>query len=569
MAFKSFLILKEVLNRPTFACAKVVAGHNGLHRRVRWVHILEVSEFDTLINGEEMILATGINFKSTSASPADYLKKLISLNASCLCLELGYYFHSIPDELVEIANEHDFPLIVFPNEIRFVDITQDLHAEIINQHVQLLQNLEALSREFHRLSLEPKGTSNILKMLYNKTNSPIIYMSGRGKLSVFPDHQPEEKTYLSGFLQDKLSTFAEEDPDPTPAHSWKYKTQYVLLQPIRAMGQTLAHIGMICSQKPTRYEYLTLDWSALAIAQHLIRKKYMEERRLHSENTWVYNLLYNRLNESQIRKHLYVDYNDLKNRQSFVTLIEWNTHFGEEQETSLEIQDYIRYDFPVIIRSAFEQYHFFPLITRNHEQTAIIAFDLNSESSWKSRIRQLLKQVRKTNWKEQQKDPLFNVGVGQRYTGFASINQSFKEAEQVLDLNDRQEDAFVFYDELGIFQLILNLKEDSQLKSYIYQHLGTVIEYDRQKNSNLLVTLKVYLDHDCSKKAAAEHLYIVRQSLYYRLRKLKELLGDRFLSTENKLTLQVALRACRLVYPELLADHSKKGGNVSNCKNRT
>ncbi|MBA4602825.1 PucR family transcriptional regulator [Thermoactinomyces mirandus] len=562
MAFESFLTLKEILNRPTFARAKVIAGHNGLHRRVRWVHILEVSEFDTLINGEEMILATGINFKSSSVSPAHYLKKLIHLNASCLCLELGYYFHEIPDELIQIANQHDFPLIAFPNQIRFVDITQDLHAVIINQHVQLLQNLETLSREFHRLSLEPKGTANILKMLYNKTSSPIIYISGKGKLSLFPDDHPKEKTSLSRFLENRLATFDEKDPELTPAHSWSFEEQYVLLQPIRAMGQTLAYIGMICSRKPTRYEYLILDWSALAIAQDLIRKKYMEERRLHSENAWVNNLLHNRLDESQIRKHLHADYNDLNNRQSFVTLIEWNRPIGEEQETPLETPEYIRYDFPVIIRSAFEQYRFFPLITRNHEQIAIIAFDLNSQISWKQRVRQLLEQIRSTSRKKRQDHPLFNAGVGQRYTGFAFINQSFREADQVLDLNDRQDDAFVFYDELGIFQLILNLKEDSQLKSYISQHLGSVIEYDRQKNSDLLYTLKVYLDHDCSKKAAAEHLYIVRQSLYYRLRKLKELLGDHFLSTENKLTLQVALRACQLVYPELLTNRSKKRGNL-------
>ncbi|MGA8943782.1 MAG: PucR family transcriptional regulator ligand-binding domain-containing protein [Thermoactinomyces sp.] len=559
MGFESLLTLKEILKRPTFARAKVVAGHNGLHRRVRWVHILEVSEFDTLINGEEMILATGINFKSSSVSPARYLKKLISLNASCLCLELGYYFHTIPDELIEIANQHDFPLIVLPNKIRFVDITQDLHAVIINRHVQLLQNLESLSREFHRLSLEPKGTSNILKMLYNKTNSPIIYRSGRGKLSLFPDRQPEKKTSLSRFLEQKVSEFDEGD---STARTWSYKKKYVLLQPIRAMGQTLAHIGMISVRKPTQYEYLILDWSALAIAQDLIRKKYMEERRLNSENTWVENLLHNRLDEAQIRKNLHSDYHDLKHRQSFVTLIEWNMHPDEDEGISLEIQEYIRYDFPVIIRSAFEQYQFFPLITRNHEQTAIIAFDLNPQTNWKPRVRQILKQIRRTDRKErQQQHPLFNVGVGQRYTGFASINQSFREAGQVLDLNNRQDHVFLFYDELGIFQLILNLQEDSQLKSYVHQHLGAVIEYDRQKNSNLLITLKVYLEHDCSKKAAAEHLYIVRQSLYYRLRKLKELLGDGFLATENKLNLQVALHACQLIYPDLLANPAKKAKN--------
>ncbi len=104
----------------------------------------------------------------------------------------------------------------------------------------------------------------------------------------------------------------------------------------------------------------------------------------------------------------------------------------------------------------------------------------------------------------------------------------------------------------------MNLKDkDQQLKNFIHQHLGPVIEHDQKRNSHLLYTLKVYLDHNGSKKAAADHLYIARQSLYYRLEKLQELLGDGFLTTENQLTLQTALKACQLIYPELLTSRGE------------
>jgi PucR family transcriptional regulator, purine catabolism regulatory protein len=540
------LILQDILKRPTFAEAKVVAGHNGLNRRVRWVHILEVSEFDTLINGEEMILATGIHFQSSSASPARYLEKLIRLNASCLCLELGYYFHTIPDDLIQIANRHDFPLIVFPNDIRFVDITQDLHSVLINKHFQILKNLEALSREFHRLSLEPNGTNKILKMLYYKTHSPILYLPYKDQPSVFPKMEPEKETELIQFLNDKRTATGMEASEHRSARYWPFQNQYILLQPVSAMGQTWAHIGMLLKQKPTRYEFLILDWTSLAIAQDLLRKRYIEERRLHSENVWVDDLLHNRLDESQIHHHLGADFYGLNHKKSFVCLIEWLPRVETKQERQ-EVEEYLQYDFPIIIRAIFEQHHFYPLITRSNQEITIIAFDLESDSSWKSRVSKLLKQLKK------QSGFLFKAGVGQRYNGFASISQSYQEARQVLDLNTRQSNEFTFYDELGVFQLIMNLKDkDQQLKNFIHQHLGPVIEHDQKKNSHLLYTLKVYLDHNGSKKAAADHLYIARQSLYYRLEKLQELLGDGFLTTENQLTLQTALKACQLIYPELL-----------------
>ncbi|MDF2937464.1 MAG: hypothetical protein K0Q90_2837, partial [Paenibacillaceae bacterium] len=45
-------------------------------------------------------------------------------------------------------------------------------------------------------------------------------------------------------------------------------------------------------------------------------------------------------------------------------------------------------------------------------------------------------------------------------------------------------------------------------------------------------------------------LFIVRQSLYYRLEKLKELLGEDFMVPETRLAISVALRAYQMLHPD-------------------
>jgi purine catabolism regulator len=186
---------------------------------------------------------------------------------------------------------------------------------------------------------------------------------------------------------------------------------------------------------------------------------------------------------------------------------------------------------------------------------AIVVLDLTPDQPLKPRLQEVFKSIQKTISEEKMDHLELTFGVGQPYLGFSQAHLSYQEANQVLVVNSCNQKAFLFYDEMGVFQLILNLKEEGNiLQSYIHNYLGPLIEYDRQKGSHLLYTLKVYLDHDGSKKLAAEHLYIVRQSLYYRLKKIQELLGENYMSSENKLALQVALRACQLLYPDLLSE---------------
>jgi purine catabolism regulator len=120
------LSVEEVLRRKCFQHAELLAGETGLHRMVKWAHIMEVTQIRKLLNGNELILSTGVGWKEEKEVFISFLEQLIESNASGLCIELGTYISTIPQEIIELANRHHFPLIVFNKEVRFLDITQDL-----------------------------------------------------------------------------------------------------------------------------------------------------------------------------------------------------------------------------------------------------------------------------------------------------------------------------------------------------------------------------------------------------------------------------------------------------------
>ena len=140
-----------------------------------------------------------------------------------------------------------------------------------------------------------------------------------------------------------------------------------------------------------------------------------------------------------------------------------------------------------------------------------------------------------------------SMGISSTSKGFKNVQFCYEEALKALSLRPLFDTATIFYEELGAFQLLLYLQEQGLLASYVAQHLGPILEEDARKNSDLFKTLKVYLESNGSKKSVADELHIVRQSLYYRLEKMKELLGEDYMCTHNRLTLQLAIQAYELL----------------------
>jgi carbohydrate diacid regulator len=136
------------------------------------------------------------------------------------------------------------------------------------------------------------------------------------------------------------------------------------------------------------------------------------------------------------------------------------------------------------------------------------------------------------------------IGIGEYHEGIRGLNKSFKEATQALDVGSRllgAGDMYHIYN-LGIGRLLTEIKEESQ-KEFIERTIySTKGNKEKKINEFLLETLQVFFDNSLSITKTAKALFMHRNTLLYRLRRVKEITGLDPKKFDDAVQLRVALK---------------------------
>jgi len=115
------------LNLNEFDHYEIYSGKKGTNRKIKWVHIVELANLNTTFNGGELILTTGKKWITKEKYAVPFLKKVINSDCACLCIELHTEISNIPQELFTISEKHQFPIIIFHNRVKFMEISRAIY----------------------------------------------------------------------------------------------------------------------------------------------------------------------------------------------------------------------------------------------------------------------------------------------------------------------------------------------------------------------------------------------------------------------------------------------------------
>lgn len=99
----------------------LLAGGQGLNRMVRWVHPTETEEICGFLQGEEVVLITGVALEKQD-DLINLVKASIKGGASAIIVNIGPYIKEIAASILEICEERQVPLFSVPWNIYMAEI---------------------------------------------------------------------------------------------------------------------------------------------------------------------------------------------------------------------------------------------------------------------------------------------------------------------------------------------------------------------------------------------------------------------------------------------------------------
>ena len=136
------------------------------------------------------------------------------------------------------------------------------------------------------------------------------------------------------------------------------------------------------------------------------------------------------------------------------------------------------------------------------------------------------------------------VGVAGPGTGAAELAELYREASRCCDVlvSLGREGETAGRDELGVYGLLLSAAGQTELDRFVERTIGPLVEYDRDKGSDLVRTLLAFYGSGGSLTRTAQDLFVHVNTLYQRLDRITSLLGDGWRSGDGALQVHLALQ---------------------------
>jgi PucR family transcriptional regulator, purine catabolism regulatory protein len=511
----------------------VVAGADRLEVPVRWVHAVELTDVARLLRGGELVLSTGIALPDDDRLLAAYITELAEVGVAGLAVELGRrYAGSLPAALVAAARHVGLPLIAFEREVAFIEITEAVHARIIDAQLDELRVSERLHEMFTELSVAGASPEEIVRQAAALAGRPVILADLSHRVLAFSPSGADPGRLLSGFAARSRAVRPSGRTLYDEASGW-------LVTPVGARGEDWGRVILVCSRPPTGLDTVLLERAAttLALGRLLTRHRESLERQAH--RTLISSIIsqaHADPAEAAVRSRALgvpVD-----GRQLIAMVLRFRDGPSWASSGALGMPAHARVlDLADAAAAACRAERVPSLVGTLDDDRAGAMLSLGPRVEPDTVLTRLATRIR-----ERAPDALV-IGVGATAGSIRDVRRSFLEASQVADVavsrSDGHDPLFYRLPDLRLRGLLHLLRDDPRLQTFVERELGALLAAD----PGLLDALAAYLAAGGNKAEAAKASHLARPTFYERLRRIERICGTDLSSAESRTSLHVALLA--------------------------
>ncbi len=139
--------------------------------------------------------------------------------------------------------------------------------------------------------------------------------------------------------------------------------------------------------------------------------------------------------------------------------------------------------------------------------------------------------------------PNIIFSIGRSTKSVRCLNKSYLLAERILDLklSGSLPKNIVTYDELGIYKIIIGLENQDILDQINKEYFEPLADYDRLCGTDYTNFIKIYLECNGHINDIADKMFIHKNTVHYKIRKIEEILDCDLSLYEIKMYLMIAV----------------------------
>lgn len=532
---------------------RLLAGERSLHLPVRWVHISELLDPTPWLSGGELLLTTGMQL-DTPAQAREFAARLADHHLAGLGFGTGFKHATVPEPLLEVAAEREFPVFEVPYEVPFIAVTEAAFTQLVNEQYAVLRRALAAQERLERIVLSERGLDALVGALATLIGAAVIVFDSRGeplqqhafRRPIEPEvldtlraevreraRRREARAFMPSLLEGNhgLALPVASDGAPRPGTAGPGRPPEAWLVAIKDAGPL------------SDFDRLTLHQAVTIVALELLRARVAGDTERRLAGDVLDAIVSGELGGSELARRLGPF--GLSERVAAIVL----GRDGEARTTPASLE--------ATLWSALRE-EAAPALVASVGPLACALVAGGSEED----LFALGDRVAAAAHGELSGS--VRVGIG-RGVPAVDARRSFHEARCALEAvglgiaaeaggngsgaaaaaaaNHR----VATYKDLGSFQLLLSLQDEEALRLFCDSILGPIEASEGPYGGELMRSLEAFIEENGQWERAAKRLYCHRHTLRYRIRRVEELTGRNLSSARDRIEFWLALRARQLV----------------------
>ncbi|MFZ5967570.1 MAG: PucR family transcriptional regulator [Bacillota bacterium] len=551
------ITIEELLNLEVMKSAKILAGKDGVGRKILSVNVMEVPDIIDWVKTGEFLLTTAYSIKDHIEILLNLIPQLNDKGLAGLGIKMKRYVDRLPDEIIKAANDLSFPIIEIPFDAAYTEIMMPVLTEIIDRQTNTLKKVDEIHTKLMNVMLKGGSIKEIADTIALTIGNSVaitdvifdttVICCQEEKLDDIKKVLAEERehSYERGYSHSRQKTLT-----TRVDHLWEDCIHRIQV-PIYIEGR---HYGYLYvwedHKKMSAIELTSIEAAVPMIALDLVKKASIFEIESRHKIEFFDDLLSK--DEKRHRKAMErASFFDFDSRIGYAVMVISLKSIKELVKETVNNSSFL-YQLNSKVLQIIERVsrnRKDKIIFGNKSDQIIILYGAERtktaqmiKAELESYARQIIDQIEK-----EIKDIPWVVGMGRFYKELDKLWRSYNEASKASKNSSGYKGCeMIHFDELGIYRLLCYEEMQDELNQFYQETLAPLVSYDKEKDSELVKTLYMYFQCGGNLKKISEEMFTHYNTIIYRMQRIKEITGIDLDDPGERLNVQVSLKILEL-----------------------